>query len=134
MKLYKVFSLGAALIFAVVGLIFLIIPTGVLVFFNNLSLYLGLPPSPVQGVSFYLILAVAYMYLVTLLAFLMYRYPRDKVYVFLLANAKIASAALSLGLFVVSQPYLIFLANFVIDGSIGLLAIYFLKILKTWPN
>lgn len=127
MKSYQLFSLTGTIIFAVVGLIFLFIPGQVLVFFNYVSVYLGMPPSPVQADSFYLILAVAYMYLVTILAFLMYRHPREKSCLFLLVNAKLASSAVSLYFFLVFQPYLIYIANCVIDGCIGLMALYFLQ-------
>jgi len=127
MKAYRIFSLTGTITFALVGLIFLFIPSQVLVFFNYLSAYLGMPQSPVEGVSFYLILAVSYMYLVTQLAFLMYRYPRERSYLFLLVNAKLASSAVSLYLFLIHQPYLIYLANCVIDGCIGLVALYFLQ-------
>lgn len=115
-----------------VGLIFLFFPNAALVFFNHISAYFGLPETPLQGAGFYLILAAAYMYLVTLLAILMYRNPAQHSYPFLLAHAKLASSILSLFLFFIYRPYLIFLANFVIDGLIGLAALYFyLKIRKT---
>jgi len=116
----------------VVGLIFLFFPNAALVFFNHISAYFGLSETPLQGAGFYLILAAAYMYLVTLLAILMYRNPAQHIYPFLLAHAKLASSILSLFLFFIYRPYLIFLANFVIDGLIGLAALYFyLKIRKT---
>ena len=127
MKSYQLFSLIGTIIFAVVGLVFLFIPSQVLVFFNYVSSYLGMPQSPIEGFSFYLILAVAYMYIVTLLALLMYLHPQEKSYPFLLANAKLASSAVSLYLFLVSQPYLIYIANCVVDGCIGLIALYFLQ-------
>ncbi|AFV03440.1 hypothetical protein UNSWDHB_2563 [Dehalobacter sp. UNSWDHB] len=132
MSLYKLFSLIAAGIFAVVGLIFLFFPDAALIFFNRISGYFGLPEAPLEGVGFYLALAVAYMYLVTLLAILMYRNPVQHIYPFLLTHAKLASSILSLFLFFIYRPYLIFLANFVVDGLIGLAALYFyLKIRKT---
>lgn len=127
MKFYQLFSLILTIIFAAVGLVFLFIPNQVLVFFNYVSIYLGMPQSPVQGANFYLILAVAYMYTVTLLAWAMYKNPQEKKYPFLLANAKLASAVVSLYLFVVYQPYLIYMTNCVVDGCIGLLALYFLQ-------
>ena len=99
-------------------------------FFNYVSTYLGMPHSPVQGVGFYLILAVAYMYVVTLLAFSMYRHPQEKSYPLVLANAKLASCAVSLYLFLIYQPYLIYIANGVVDGCIGLIALYFVEKLK----
>jgi hypothetical protein len=130
LRLYKLFSLTAAVVFAVVGLIFLFFPGSVLIFFNNISGYFGLPQADVQGSSFYLILASAYMYLVTLLAYLMYRHPRQQIYPFLLAHGKLASSILSISLFLLHQPYLIYLANFVIDGMIGLTVVYFMKTVK----
>jgi hypothetical protein len=111
-------------------LIFLFLPDSALIFFNSISGYFGLPQSPVQGTGFYLILASAYMYLVTLLAYLMYRYPEQNIYPFLLAQGKLASSIISIYLFLMHQPYLIYLANFVIDGFIGIAALYLMKMKK----
>jgi len=107
--------------FAVVGLIFLILPGRVLAAFNRLSAGIGLPDAPTRGYAFYLALAVAYMYVVTLLAWMMARRPTERVYPWLLVHAKAASSLLSLLLFAVDQQYLIYLANFVVDGAIALL-------------
>lgn len=131
MRLYKRFSLTAAAIFAATGLIFLFFPDSVLIFFNSISGYFGLPRSPVQGTGFYLTLASTYMYLVTLLAYLMYRYPEQNIYPFLLAQGKLASSIISIYLFLRRQPYLIYFANFVIDGFIGIAALYLMKMKKT---
>lgn len=130
MRLYKLFSLTAATIFALLGLIFLFFPDSVLIFFNSISGYFGLPQATLQGTGFYLILASAYMYLVTLLAYLMYRYPEQNIYPFLLAQGKLASSIISIYLFLMHQPYLIYLANFVIDGFIGIAALYLMKMKK----
>ncbi len=65
------------------------------------------------------------MYLVTLLAYLMYRHPDEGQFPFLLANAKLASAALSLYQFLAHGPYLIYLANCLIDGLFGFVALCF---------
>lgn len=131
MRLYKLFSLTAAAIFTVVGLIFLFFPDSALIFFNSISGYFGLPQAPLQGTGFYLILASAYMYLATLLAYLMYLYPEQSIYPFLLAQGKLASSVISFFLFLMHQPYLIYLANFVIDGFIGIAALYLMKMKKT---
>jgi hypothetical protein len=125
MRLYKLFSLAAAVIFAVVGLIFLFFPDSALIFFNSISSYFGLPQSPVQGTGFYLNLASAYMYLVSLLAYLMFRYPEQNIYPFLLAQGKLASSVISIYLFFMHQHYLIYFVNFIIDGFIGIAALYF---------
>ncbi len=105
--------------FAVVGIIFLIIPGQVLAAFNWLSRGIGLPESATAGFGFYLGLAVAYMYVVTVLAWMIARHPSDRVYPWLLVQAKAASSLLSLLLFAVDEQYLIYLANFVVDGVIA---------------
>lgn len=119
MKLYRTISLGMAVVFLTVGLVFLIIPDGVLSLFNVLSDYLGMRRSPMTGVGFFLVLAVAYMYVVALLAWSMFRFPENGVYPKVLIHAKLASAAVSFGLFLYHQPYLIYLTNGVVDGLIG---------------
>jgi hypothetical protein len=125
MKLYRPISLILMFLFAITGLLFLIIPDKVLILFNNFSPYLQMPQSPVIEHNFYLILASGYMYLVTVLAFLMFRNPENRQYPLLLAHAKLASSFLSLVLFLFHSHYLIYLANFVIDGLIGLAATHF---------
>jgi len=119
-RVYKLISLIMALTFAVVGLIFLFMADGVLIFFNELSKQLGMMPAPVAGTDFYLVLAVAYMCVVTLLAFKMYRQPENRQYPVLLINAKTASSVLSILLFIFQQPYLIYITNAIVDGSIAL--------------
>ena len=119
MKIYRPASIILMLIFAVTGLLFLAIPDQVLNLFNNLSGNFRMPEAPLTGFNFYLILAVGYMYLVTLLAFLMFRHPENKYFPQLLAHAKITSSLLSLGLFIFHAHYLIYLSNFIIDGIIG---------------
>lgn len=130
MKIYRMFSLAAVLVFGAVGLTFLFLPHQALIFFNMISPYFGLPQSPADGLGFYLILAAAYMYLVTLLAYLMYRQPHSACYPFLLAHAKLASSVISLYLFLRHQPYLIYIANCGVDGLIGLAALYFYRVIK----
>jgi hypothetical protein len=127
MKLFRPVSLILMFLFAVTGMLFLFLPDKVLVFFNTLSPYLSLPQSPVISWNFYLILTSSYMYLVTILAFLMFRHPENRTYPFILVHGKLASSILSLALFLVYAHYLIFLANFIIDGVIGLvvLTLYF---------
>lgn len=57
MKYYKKISVAMALLFSIVGLIFLVVPNGVLSFFNSLSIEIGMKESPINGMGFYLILA-----------------------------------------------------------------------------
>lgn len=119
------------IIFAIVGLIFLFLAGGVLEFFNSIATYFGMKQSPVAGDNFYLILAVGYMYLVSLLAYMMHKHSDNLYFPLLLTHAKLASSVLSLGFFIWHQPYLIYITNGIVDGSIGLLVLYFyLKIRK----
>jgi hypothetical protein len=118
-------------IFAVVGFTFLFFTNGVLVFFDSIAAHIGMKQSPVQGINFYLILASGYMYLVSLLAYMMYKHPDNHYFPHLLANAKLASSVLSLCFFIAHEPFLIYITNCIVDGSIGLLVLYFyLKIKK----
>ena len=130
MKEYRIVGMGMAVIFGLVGVMFLLFPGTGLEFFNSMSAALGMEPSPVTGASFYLILAVGYMYLVALLAFRIYQQPDDPSFPLLLAHAKLASSALSFGLFILSKPYLIYLANGIVDGSIGLFVFLLYRRLK----
>lgn len=117
-------SLCLAIIFGLVGLVFLFFPDQVLVFFNLLSRALGFPEAPLPGFHFYLALAAGYMYLVALLALMTFARPTDKTCPFLLAHGKIATSLLSFGLFLFHQPYLIYLTNFIVDGLIGVSVIF----------
>lgn len=122
--LYRAFSLSLAVIFALVGAIFLLRPEGTLAFFNGMSRRLGLAEGP-AGRSFFGVLAVAYMYVVTALAWLMYRSPGDKTYPWLLAQAKIASSVLSFLMFALQAPWLVYLVNGLVDGLIGIAVLAF---------
>jgi hypothetical protein len=105
--------------FAAVGLLFLFGSRGVLTFFNRLSVFFGLHPSPVDTPGFFLILSVAYMYTVTVLAWCMFRNPDNRVFPMLLVHAKSASAILSLILFFTVTRTFIYLANGIMDGSLA---------------
>jgi hypothetical protein len=115
----RVAAYGMAAVFAAVGGIFLAAPGSVISFFNSLSDPLGMRPAPASGPSLYTALAAAYMYMVTFLAWNMARRPEEEVFPRLLVQAKLASAFVSFGLFLVSGPWLVFLANGVVDGLIG---------------
>ena len=117
--MYKPISLTLSIIFGVVGLIFLFLPAGVIMFFNSIALHIGFHESPVHDASLYVVLSVGYMYLVMVLAFLMYRNPENASYPWLLIQGKSASSVVSFFLFVLFQPYLIFLVNGSVDGFIA---------------
>ncbi len=123
MRIYKSISLILMLLFAVTGILFLSVPDRVLELFNAFSSHLGMAESPVVGWNFYLILAAGYMYLVTVLAFMMFRHPENRIFPILLTHAKLASSVLSLAFFLFQAHYLIYLANFIIDGFIGIVVL-----------
>ena len=124
-KAYERFSLSMAITFAAVGILFLFMADDVLMFFNQLSPIVGMIPSSGEGFGFYLILAVGYMYLVTLLAVFMYRQPQNPYFPLLLLNGKAASSALSFALLALHQPYLIYLTNGIVDGTIAIIVLVF---------
>jgi hypothetical protein len=121
--MYRAVSLVLMLLFAMTGVLFLGFPDAPIAFFNALSPSFGMPPAPASGRDFYLILAVGYMYLVTVLAFLMFRHPENRHFPLLLVHAKLASSVLSLAPFLLQAHYLIYLANFAIDGVIGIVVL-----------
>jgi hypothetical protein len=119
---YRILSITLAIAFGAVGIIFLVLTNDLLQFFNTLSAPLGLPAMHAEGARFYVVLAIAYMYCVTMLAILMYRHPETAAYPHLLAQAKFVSAGLSFLFAFVESPLLILLANGLVDGAIGVLA------------
>jgi hypothetical protein len=118
--LYRRTSLLMAVVFGAVGILFLAIPVKVLTFFNAMSPALGFRESPVPAAGFYLVLAVAYMVVVTLLACRMARHPDEPAFPALLVHAKSASSILSFVLFAFHGPFLIYAVNGVVDGLIAL--------------
>jgi hypothetical protein len=119
-RLISMTGYGLAVTFAAVGLVFIAIPGEVLAAFNWLAAGLGWPATATEPYTLYLALAVGYMYIVVLLAWQTARHPDIRAYPWLLVQAKGASAVLSLGLFALQDHYLIYLANFVVDGAIAL--------------
>lgn len=108
-----------AIVIAAVGLVFLFAPGSVVRFFNAFSGPLGTTSAPAAVPSLFTALAAAYMYVVTFLAASLARRPSDRAAARLLVHAKLASSLISLGLYIAHRPYLILLANAVVDGLIG---------------
>jgi hypothetical protein len=127
-KWYKPVSLFLMIVFGAVGLIFLLLPIQVLEFFNDCSRILGMEEAPVTSGGFYVILGVAYMYVVTCAAYLMHRNPHNVAPLLLLIHAKGASSILSALFFLFHHPYLVYITNAVVDGSLAaILFAFFLK-------
>ena len=133
LNIYRFISIALTIIFAIVGIVFLCMSDGVLVFFNRISIVIGMEQVEPLGEHFYLILAVAYMYLVALLAFLMYRDPNNAVFPLLLFNAKAASSAISFLLFIVDRHFLIYITNGVVDGFLAILVFVMYRYAKNLP-
>lgn len=120
-RLIRITGVSLAVTFAAVGLIFVATPAKVLAAFNWLAAKLDWPVSTTQSYTLYLALAVAYMYVVTLLAWQMARRPEERVFPWLLVHAKAASVVVCLGLFALQEQYLLYLVNAVVDGALALL-------------
>lgn len=122
----KAVSLTLVLTFAAVGSLFLLQPDAALRLMNGLGRGFGLPEAPLAGASFYLGLAAGYMYVVTVLAWMMFRNPALPLLPLLMAHAKGASGLISCGLFVFHHSYFIYLANGAIDLLLAVLALILL--------
>lgn len=118
--MYISVSLCLSLIFAIVGVVFLFTPESVFLLFNNISRQFGFSESPMFGFGLYQVLAVGYMYLVTLLAYLMHKHPENAFFPILLIQGKAASSLISLYLFFFHLPFLILLTNGFVDGMIAI--------------
>jgi hypothetical protein len=112
-------GLGLAGTFAVVGIIFAAIPRMVLEAFNWLARGIGWPESTTAPHTLYLALALGYMYVVTVLAWQMARHPQERAWPWVLVQAKAASSLVCIALFALQEQYLLYLANFVVDGAIA---------------
>lgn len=111
--------LGAG--FAVFGVLFAVAPDATLATFNRWGAWFGieveLPPS---GVGLWRVLAVAYMAVVTVLAFWgSVPSPAQSTLLTVLVVAKATSALLALGFYFWDRPLFIYLLNCVVDGSIA---------------
>jgi hypothetical protein len=125
-KAYVSVSLCLSMAFAIVGMIFFFMPDEVFLLFNNISKHLGFSESPLQGSGMYQALAVAYMYLVTLLAYEMHKYPENTFFPMLLIQGKAASSIMSLSLYFLHLSSLLLLTNGVVDGiiAVGVLVLH----------
>jgi hypothetical protein len=120
MLVHRTIALALAVTFAVVGIVFLLAPTVALGPIDRFAVSSGwgLPATGIDG-GLFRGLAVAYMYVVALLAWMMFRQPAVPLWPTLLAHAKLASAAVSFILLAVQAPYLVYAANGIVDGLVG---------------
>lgn len=110
-----------ALAFAITGLGFLLFPESILREVEVLSRSVGSFPPPAEG-RFWLVLAFAYMVLVTVMAGLSAWDPqRFRPMLWILGLGKLTSSLTALAFFVLDRPAFVYLLNFVVDGGIVLL-------------
>jgi hypothetical protein len=113
---------GLAASFALVGAIFFFAPNGTVRFMTALGAWLGdFTPGPASEQRLWLSLTTGYMVLVTALAYLAQRdLAHSRPYLTLLALGKGTSSLTSLYFYLFAHDAFIYLANFVVDGSIAL--------------
>ena len=111
--------------FAVVGLMFLVAPNGVVHSINAVgSIFRIFPPAPDSDLRIWLGLAVGYMVMVTMLAWQISVAPRaNRSLMPFLAAGKLTSSFTSLLFFVFHQAAFLYLLNFLVDGSIVLVVL-----------
>ena len=136
MRLYRAIALAFAVIFAAVGVMFLAAPGEIRALLDQVGIGTATPGMPAADVDsgLFRALAVAYMYLVALLAWMMFRRPTEPAWPTLLSNAKLASATVSFVLFVAHRPYLVYPVNGVVDGLIGATALLLRRRAIRWRD
>jgi hypothetical protein len=114
-----------ALSFVVVGAIFLFFPDATIRTMNAVGALLGeFTPAPASALRFWLSLTTGYMVLVTAFAYLAQRdLQRHRLMLLLLALGKGTSSLTCLGFYIGAHDAFIYLANFLVDGSIAATAL-----------
>ena len=114
---------GLILAFGSVGLAFFIFPDGTIDVMNQLGAQFGLPEAPHLAHRFWLSLGSAYMAVVTTLAWLIATDPVGRRPMMIaLGVGKAVSSLTCLLYFIQYDYYFIYLLNFLVDGSLVLLA------------
>jgi hypothetical protein len=115
-----------ALGFAVVGLLFIAVPDGVLDTITDLGDALGdFTPAPHSEEQLWLALAFAYMVVITGICLVAQAdVVRYRPLLLVLAAGKTASSLASLGFYLFDQDVFIYLLNFLVDGFLALAALW----------
>ncbi len=124
---YRILMILLFWTFLIVGALFYIVPNPIINVFNIVSGKIGyFQPLPQNIEKFYLDLAVAYMSCVTAIAYLISRDVLKNINLTpVLLVGKTTSSLISLLSFFLYQRALLYLSNFVIDGSIVLIVLVF---------
>jgi len=119
-----------AVSFAVVGILFIAVPNGVLDVISDLGNDIGsFTRAPHTEEKFWLALAFAYMVVITGICVVVQAdVVRYRPVLLVLAAGKTASSLGALGFYVFDSDVFIYLLNFIVDGFLALIALYLWKI------
>jgi len=115
-----------AISFAVVGVLFIAVPSGVLEVISDVGEWLGNNTrAPHTQEDLWLALAFAYMVVITGICLVAQAdVVRYRPLLLVLAAGKTASSLGSLAFFLIDQQVFIYLLNFLVDGFLALLALW----------
>lgn len=115
-----------AVSFAVVGILFIAVPSGVLDVISDLGDSLGgFTRAPHTQEDLWLALAFAYMVVITGICVVAQAdVVRYRPFILVLAVGKTASSLGSLGFYLFDEHVFIYLLNFLVDGFLALLALW----------
>lgn len=115
---------GLAVAFLLTGMTFFVMPHGTVDFMNTIGASFGFTPAPAMTHRFWLSLGSAYMAVVTVLAWMIAADPIGRRPMMLaLAVGKATSSLTCLYFLVADAAYFVYLANFVVDLSLAVLAL-----------
>jgi hypothetical protein len=123
---------GLAITFAVVGILFISTPDGVIGTLDDVGDWFGgFASGPATEQKFWLALAFAYMTVITGLALVISTDPhRYRPMLLVLAAGKTASSLAAGAFFVFDREVFIYLANFVVDASLAGIALACFAVLR----
>ncbi len=114
--------------FAVVGILFIVTPDGVLDVISDLGDWLPLGEftrAPETTEQFWLALGFAYMVVITGICLVVQAdVPRFRPMLLVLAAGKTASSLAALGFYLFDQDVFIYLLNFLVDGFLAALSVF----------
>jgi len=115
-----------AVTFAVVGLLFIAVPSGVLNVISDVGEWVGNDSrAPHTQEDLWLALAFAYMVVITGICLVVQAdVVRYRPLLLVLAAGKTASSLGSLAFFLIDEQVFIYLLNFLVDGFLALLALW----------
>jgi nitric oxide reductase large subunit len=124
---FVVFNLRLlAVTFAVTGILFLVVPSGVLDVISDVGEWFGNHNrAPHTQEYLWLGLSFAYMILITVICLVAQTdVVRYRVLILILAIGKTASSRPALAFFLIQEQVFIYLLNFLVDGFLALLALW----------